>query len=338
MNIIRNQSLKSYNTFGIDVKADFFYELNSVQELNEISSSEVFQNEDLLIISGGSNLLLTKNFKGFVLKNNILGIELVKEDENDVFLKVGAGEDWHELVMYAVGNNWGGIENLSLIPGNAGTAPMQNIGAYGVELKDTFVCLEAFEIASGKVHSFTNNDCCFGYRESIFKNTHKGKYIITSITIKLSKKPLINIKYGDIKNELHKSNIANPSIRDVSNAVIKIRKSKLPDPNEIGNSGSFFKNPVITKAKLEQLLKTHPDIVKYPLDENKFKIAAGWLIEKAGWKGKTFDNYGVHKKQALVLVNYGGAKGNDINKLSELIIEDINAKFGIRLEKEVNVI
>ncbi len=338
MNFTTDLSLKSYNTFGINVNAKYFSEINSVSELVDISLSEIFKKEELLVISGGSNLLLTKNFDGLVLKNNILGIEIIKENENYVFLKVGAGEDWHQLVMYAVEKNWGGIENLSLIPGNSGTAPMQNIGAYGVELKDTFVSLEAFEIATGKSHSFSNDDCCFGYRESIFKNTHKGKYIITSITLKLSKKPTIMIDYGDIKNELNKLNINKASIKDVSNAVIKIRQSKLPDPKKIGNSGSFFKNPIISKSKLGLLLDNYPDIVNYPVDNDNFKIAAGWLIEKAGWKGKTFKNYGVHKKQALVLVNYGGAKGSEINKLSDSIIEDIYSKFGISLEKEVNVI
>jgi UDP-N-acetylmuramate dehydrogenase len=337
MNFIKDQSLKSYNTFGIDVNAKYFLEINSVSELTNISSSEIFKMEDLLIISGGSNLLLTKNFDGLVLKNNISGIEIINQDENHVLLKIGAGEDWHELVMYAVENNWGGIENLSLIPGNAGTAPMQNIGAYGSELKDTFISLEAFEISSGKSHTFSNEECCFGYRESIFKNSHKGKYIITSITLKLSKKPNINIAYGDIKNQLSRLNINEPTIKDVSNAIITIRQSKLPDPKKIGNSGSFFKNPIISKSELQVLLQSYPDVVKYPVN-NKFKIAAGWLIEKAGWKGKTFENYGVHKKQALVLVNYGGAKGNDINKLSNLIIKDIYTKFGVTLEKEVNII
>lgn len=337
MNFSKSKSLKSYNTFGIDVNAKYFLEINSISELTSVSNTEIFKNEKLLIISGGSNLLLTKNFDGLVIKNNISGINITNEDENEVVLNVGAGEDWHELVMFAVKNNWGGIENLSLIPGNAGTAPMQNIGAYGVELKDSFVSLEAFEISSGETHLFSNKDCRFGYRESIFKNTHKGKYIITSISLKLSKKPKINIDYGDIKNELSLLSIEKPTIKDVSNAIIKIRQSKLPDPKKIGNSGSFFKNPVISKSELEKLTLSYPDVVKYPVND-KFKIAAGWLIEKAGWKGKTFDNYGVHKKQALVLVNYGGAKGTDINNLSNQIIKAIQDKFGVTLEKEVNII
>jgi UDP-N-acetylmuramate dehydrogenase len=337
MNFSKAKSLKTYNTFGIDVNAKYFSEINSISELTDVSNSEIFKTENLLIISGGSNLLLTKNFDGLVIKNSISGIEITSEDENEVILNVGAGEDWHELVMYAVKNNWGGIENLSLIPGNAGTAPMQNIGAYGVELKDSFVCLKAFEISSGEIHTFSNKDCCFGYRESIFKNTHKGKYIITSISLRLSKKPKINIDYGDIKNELSLLSIEKPTIKNISDAVIKIRQSKLPDPKKIGNSGSFFKNPVISKSELKKLLQSYPDVVKYPVN-GKFKIAAGWLIEKAGWKGKTFNNYGVHKKQALVLVNYGGAKGTEINKLSNQIIQDIQNKFGITLEKEVNII
>ena len=337
MNFLKSKSLKSYNTFGIDVSAKYFSEINSISELTNVSNTEIFKNEKLLIISGGSNILLTKNFDGLVIKNNISGINITNENENEVILKVGAGEDWHELVMFTVKNKWGGIENLSLIPGNAGTAPMQNIGAYGVELKDSFVSLEAFVISSGETHIFSNKDCCFGYRESIFKNTHKGKYIITSISLKLSKKPKINIDYGDIKNELSLLSIEKPTIKDVSDAVIKIRQSKLPDPKKIGNSGSFFKNPVISKSELEKLIRSYPDVVKYPVND-KFKIAAGWLIEKAGWKGKTFNNYGVHKKQALVLVNYGGAKGTDINNLSNQIIKAIQDKFGVTLEKEVNII
>ena len=240
--------------------------------------------------------------------------------------------------MYCVDKGWGGIENLSLIPGNTGTAPMQNIGAYGVEIKETFLELEAFEIKTGKTIKFLKSDCHFGYRESIFKNEKKNEYVILNITLKLNKKPEINISYGDVIKILENNNIKNPTIKDVSNAIISIRKLKLPDPNKIGNCGSFFKNPIIEKNQLKIIQKKYPNIVYYKINESKVKIAAGWLIEKAGWKGKTFNNYGVHKNQALVLVNYGNAKGSEIYELSEKIIVDIYQKFQISLEREVNII
>jgi UDP-N-acetylmuramate dehydrogenase len=242
------------------------------------------------------------------------------------------------LVMYCVDNGWGGIENLSLIPGNTGTAPMQNIGAYGVEIKETFIELEALEISSGKIVKFNNSDCEFGYRESVFKNKMKNQYIILNITLELKKNPVLNINYGDVKAILESQNIKNPAIKEVSNAIISIRQSKLPDPKKIGNSGSFFKNPIVSLNQLELIKKKHPNVVNYEINENEFKIAAGWLIEIAGWKGKKYNNYGVHEKQALVLVNYGLANGMEIFELSEKIILDIKDKFGITLEREVNII
>ena len=292
----------------------------------------------MLILGGGSNILFTKDFDGLVILNNIKGKEIISQNQQSIFLKIGAGENWHELVMYCVDNGWGGIENLSLIPGNTGTAPMQNIGAYGVEIKETFLELEALEISSGKIVKFNNSDCEFGYRESVFKNKMKNQYIILNITLELKKNPVLNINYGDVKAILESQNIKNPAIKEVSNAIIRIRQSKLPDPKKIGNSGSFFKNPLVSLNQLELIRKNYPNVVNYEINENEFKIAAGWLIERAGWKGKKFNNYGVHEKQALVLVNYGLANGMEIFDLSEKIILDIKDKFGITLEREVNII
>lgn len=338
MNIIENYPLLKLNTFGVDVKAKYFVSTNTINELIEVTKTNVFKDLQLLILGGGSNILFTKDFDGLVILNNIKGKEIIDQNQKSIFLKIGAGENWHELVMYCVDNGWGGIENLSLIPGNTGTAPMQNIGAYGVEIKETFVELEALEISSGKIVKFNNSDCEFGYRESVFKNKMKNQYIILNITLELKKNPVININYGDVKAILETQNIKNPAIKEVSNAIISIRQSKLPDPKKIGNSGSFFKNPIVTLNQLELIKKKYPNVVNYEINENEFKIAAGWLIERAGWRGKKFNNYGVHEKQALVLVNYGLANGMEIFDLSEKIILDIKDKFGITLEREVNII
>jgi len=338
MNIIENYPLLKLNTFGIDVKAKYFTSINTINELIEVTKTNVFKDLELLILGGGSNILFTKDFDGLVILNNIKGKEIIEQNQQSIFLKIGAGENWHELVMYCVDNGWGGIENLSLIPGNTGTAPMQNIGAYGVEIKETFVELEALEISSGKIVKFNNSDCEFGYRESVFKNKMKNQYIILNITLELKKNPVLNINYGDVKAILESQNIKNPDIKEVSNAIISIRQSKLPDPKKIGNSGSFFKNPIVSLNLLELIKKKYPNVVNYEINENEFKIAAGWLIERAGWKGKKFNNYGVHEKQALVLVNYGLANGMEIFELSEKIILDIKDKFGIKLEREVNII
>ena len=338
MNIIENNPLLKLNTFGIDVKAKYFTSINTINELIEVTKTNVFKDLELLILGGGSNILFTKDFDGLVILNNIKGKEIISQNQQSIFLKIGAGENWHELVMYCVDNGWGGIENLSLIPGNTGTAPMQNIGAYGVEIKETFVELEALEISSGKIVKFNNSDCEFGYRESVFKNKMKNQYIILNITLELKKNPVLNINYGDVKAILESQNIKNPDIKEVSNAIISIRQSKLPDPKKIGNSGSFFKNPIVSLNLLELIKKKYPNVVYYEINENEFKIAAGWLIERAGWKGKKFNNYGVHEKQALVLVNYGLANGMEIFELSEKIILDIKDKFGIKLEREVNII
>ena len=338
MNIIENYPLLKLNTFGVDVKAKYFTSINTINELIELTKTNVFKDLELLILGGGSNILFTKDFDGLVILNNIKGKEIIDQNQQSIFLKIGAGENWHELVMYCVENGWGGIENLSLIPGNTGTAPMQNIGAYGVEIKETFIELEALEISSGKIVKFNNSDCEFGYRESVFKNKMKNQYIILNITLELKKNPVLNINYGDVKAILESQNIKNPAIKEVSNAIISIRQSKLPDPKKIGNSGSFFKNPIVSLNQLELIKKKYPNVVNYEINENEFKIAAGWLIERAGWKGKKFNNYGIHEKQALVLVNYGLANGMEIFELSEKIILDIKDKFGITLEREVNII
>ncbi len=337
MDIIKNKSLKSYNTFGIDCNSSFFARINTLKDLEELYQHPLFKSQKKLILGGGSNILFTSNYEGLVIKNEIKGIEIKKETNDVVEVQIGAGMNWHEFVTYAVNNKWGGVENMSLIPGNCGTAPMQNIGAYGVEIKDTFISLNAYEIETGETVSFDRKKCDFGYRESVFKNDLKDQYIILDITLRLQKKPILNTKYGDINNILIKNNISKPTIKDVSNAVIEIRTSKLPNPKEIGNAGSFFKNPIIQQDQFEELKTKFPEIVSYPVNENQVKLAAGWLIEKAGWKGKDFGNFGVHKKQSLVLVNYNNASGKEIFDLSQDILEDVYQKFQVKLEREVNI-
>ena len=335
MNIEENISLKNYNTFGIDVTAKRFISIDSVYQLQELLKVE----KDIFLISGGSNMLLTKDIEKLVVHIDIKGVSIDHENENEVFLTVNAGENWHEFVLWCVDNNYGGLENLSLIPGNVGTCPIQNIGAYGVEVKDTITKVETLHIETSKLVQFSNEECKFGYRNSIFKNEVKGKYIITSVSFKLTKQNHnFNTSYGAIEAELASKNITKPNLKNISDAVIAIRKSKLPDPKEIGNSGSFFKNPVITKAHFLTLQKTYPEIPSYIISENQVKVPAGWLIEKAGFKGKRFGDFGVHKKQALVLVNYNNATGKDIYNLAETILKEIKSKFDIKLEIEVNVI
>ena len=339
MSIIQqNISLKNYNTFGIDVSAKLFGQFTNVEELQNIITDKNYQQEHLLIIGGGSNILFTKNVDGLALHNQITGIEVVEEDAKSVVLAGGSGIVWHDFVLHAINLNLGGIENMSLIPGSLGASPMQNIGAYGVEVKDRFEWLEAYHIESGEIQRFNNSACEFGYRESIFKRKKKGQYIITKVAFRLTKKHELNTSYGAIEQELETLNITEPTIKDVSNAVIKIRESKLPDPKKIGNSGSFFKNPIIDSASFEDIKAKFPKIVSYPASSGKMKIAAGWLIDQAGWKGKTIGSYGVHKNQALVLVNYGGSSGSDIYNLSEEIIKSIKEKYGIDLEREVNIL
>jgi UDP-N-acetylmuramate dehydrogenase len=293
---------------------------------------------EILVLGGGSNVLLTKDFEGMVVKMNLRGIERVNETEEHIFIKANSGENWHEFVLYCVEKGYGGVENLSLIPGCIGAAPMQNIGAYGVEVKDVIEAVEAVEITTGIKTSFSNAECKFGYRESIFKNEAKGKYIITSVTYKLSKKPQLNISYGAIKDVLQEKGIDTPNLKDVSDAVIAIRSSKLPDPKVLGNSGSFFKNPEIDSAIYEQLKASYPTIPGYPTFSNQIKVPAGWLIEQCGWKGKRVGNTGAHKDQALVLVNYGNATGNEIYKVALEIQQSVMDKFGIHIIPEVNII
>ncbi|MFY7667727.1 MAG: UDP-N-acetylmuramate dehydrogenase [Crocinitomicaceae bacterium] len=336
--MLRNDiSLKPFNTFGIEVNANRFGTFSSIEELKSLLSQRE-ANEPLLILGGGSNLLLTKPFEGLVLKNEIKGFKVISENQQEVVIESGAGEVWHQLVMNCIENGYAGLENLSLIPGSVGASPMQNIGAYGVEIKDNFEYLDAFEISTGELKRFKKEDCQFGYRESVFKNIYKDQFVICSVAFRLSKNPKINTSYGAIESELQKMGITSPTIRDVSNAVIAIRQSKLPDPDVLGNAGSFFKNPVIDESLVEKIKATYPDVPNYPAESGKRKLAAGWLIETSGWKGKVVQTCGVHKLQALVLVNYGGSTGKQVYDLSTAIIEDVNEKFGVRLEREVNIL
>ncbi|WP_299011471.1 UDP-N-acetylmuramate dehydrogenase [uncultured Tenacibaculum sp.] len=335
MNIKENISLKEYNTFGIDVNAKRFVSITSVYQLQQLLKEE----KNLFLISGGSNMLLTKDIENLVVHIDIKGISIDRENPNNIHLTVNAGENWHEFVLWCVSQNYGGLENLSLIPGNVGTCPIQNIGAYGVEVKDTITKVEAIEIQTGKLVSFSAEECQFGYRNSIFKNEAKGKYILTSVSFKLTKNNhKLNTSYGAIESELSSKDITNPTIKDVSDAVIAIRQSKLPDPKKIGNSGSFFKNPVISKEHFETLQKKHPNIPSYIISDTEIKVPAGWLIEQSGFKGKRFGDYGVHEKQALVLVNYGDASGKEIYELAQKIQHTIKDTFDINLEIEVNII
>ncbi|MDB3905164.1 UDP-N-acetylmuramate dehydrogenase [Crocinitomicaceae bacterium] len=330
-------SLKTSNTFGIDASAKLFAIIRDEKEIKTVLDSN--ENESIFILGGGSNVLFTKNFDGLVIKNEILGFKTIEENKDFAIIESGAGEVWHEFVMKCIHENLGGIENLSLIPGNVGASPMQNIGAYGVEIKDVFEYLDAYHIQDKKMRRFNAQECKFGYRESVFKNDLKGQYIICKVAFRLTKTHTLKTSYGAIENELRTMNISNPSIKDVSDAVIKIRRSKLPDPKQIGNAGSFFKNPIVSIELLNEIQLKYADIPNYPASQNKAKLAAGWLIEQAGWKGRTYDNrYGVHKLQALVLVNYKNTMGDEILKLSALIIEDVKAKFNVTLEREVNIL
>lgn len=338
MEIISNFSLKALNTFGIESFAKLFVKVNSVEQINELLDSTNFKNNHHLILGGGSNLLLTKNVDGLVIKNELQGIEVVNENDSSVFVKCAAGVIWHELVLWCINKNYGGIENLALIPGCTGASPMQNIGAYGVEIKDTVYELEAIELATGNLKKFTKSDCEFGYRESVFKRQFKNQYIITSVTFQLSKNPTFQIEYGAIKHELDLMNVSELNIKAIAQAVINIRSSKLPNPKEIGNAGSFFKNPEVSEIEFQRLKNEFSNIVAYPLENKKYKLAAGWLIEQSGLKGYRKGDAGVHKLQALVLVNYGNATGNQIFDLSTHVLQTVKNKFGVELEREVNII
>ena len=339
MKIQGNVSLKPYNTFGIDANAKYFSAFSNVGELKELLNNSQLQTPNpKLILGGGSNILLTKNFDGLVLKNEIKRIEVVKEDEEYIYMKVGAGENWHQFVMHCVKNNYAGVENLSLIPGNVGASPMQNIGAYGVEIKDVFYGLEAFHLHDKTTVKFSLNDCAFGYRESVFKNKYKGQFVITSVVYRLNKVPKFTTSYGAIQHELEKMGVKELSIAAISQAVINIRSSKLPDPKEVGNAGSFFKNPQILKHELHELERIHTNVPSFSVDADHVKIPAGWLIEQCGWKGYRKGDAGCYPKQALVLVNYGNASGSEIFALSEEILQSVKSKFSIELEREVNII
>lgn len=337
MEILSNFSLKNHNTFGIDAKASKFVAVATIEELKEVLIT--YPNEKKFILGGGSNMLLTKDIEALVIHVDLKGKKIVQSDDDFVWVEAQAGENWHEFVLWTIDQDFGGLENMSLIPGNVGTTPVQNIGAYGAEIKDTFVSCQALHITDLEVNTFTNSACHFGYRESIFKNEVKDQYIITSVVFKLTKRNhKINVSYGDILSELNKKNIEQPTLKDVSNAVIAIRQSKLPDPKELGNSGSFFKNPIILKSDFEKIQKKFPEIRFYTVSETEVKVPAGWLIEQAGFKGKRFGDAGVHKNQALVLVNYGNATGQEIVALAKNIQKTILDTFGIAIEAEVNIV
>lgn len=337
MQIQNNFSLKKYNTFGIEAKAKQFVAVHSVEELKQILAT--YKTNAKFILGGGSNMLLTQDINALVIHVDLKGKKIIKEDDDYVWVESQAGEVWHEFVLWSIDHNLGGLENMSLIPGNVGTTPVQNIGAYGTEIKDTFVSCNTVDIATQELVTFTKAECKFGYRESIFKQEAKDKYVITSVVFKLTKRNhKINTAYGDITKELEKNNIVTPNLKEVSNAVIAIRKSKLPDPKELGNSGSFFKNPIIPKELYEKAHAQFPDMPHYVVSETEVKVPAGWLIEQAGFKGKRFGDAGIHKNQALVLVNYGNATGQEIFAVSKDIQATVLNKFGIAIEAEVNVI
>ncbi|HEY8688507.1 MAG TPA: UDP-N-acetylmuramate dehydrogenase [Chitinophagaceae bacterium] len=336
MQVQLNYPLKKYNTFSIDTDAKYFAAFTSVEDLTLLITNYASHNS--LILGGGSNLLFTKNYDGLVLKNEIKGIHTVHEDEDHIYVKAGAGENWHWFVLHCIKNNFSGVENLSLIPGNIGASPMQNIGAYGVEIKNVFHSLEAFHLKEKRILNFTLNDCGFGYRESVFKKKYKDQFVILTVTYRLDKKPQYNISYGAIKEELEKMNMKELSIQAISQAVINIRSSKLPDPNVIGNAGSFFKNPEVSEDNFKILKTKFENIIGFSLENGNVKLTAAWLIEQCGWKGYRRGDAGCHEKQALVLVNYGNASGEEICDLSEEIKKSVKEKFDVDLEREVNII
>jgi len=337
MEVLHQVSLKPYSTFGIEALA---HKLIRVQSVNEfMQAMEHKADMPMLILGGGSNILFTGDFPGLVIKNEIPGLDFEAESDDFVIVKAGAGLTWHTFVRHCIGQNWGGLENLSLIPGKVGAAPMQNIGAYGVEIKDCFHSLEALNLETGEINVFDAKECRFGYRESTFKHERKNQFAIVSVSFRLSRRNhQLHTDYGAIRDELRNCGISQPGLRDISDAVIRIRQSKLPDPTQIGNAGSFFKNPVVSLDLFESIRQNYPDVVNYPVSDDSVKLAAGWLIEKAGWKGYRKGDAGVHAKQALVLVNYGSAKGSDLVQLSEDIMRSVYDAFGVQLEREVNIV
>ncbi|MGO4822454.1 MULTISPECIES: UDP-N-acetylmuramate dehydrogenase [unclassified Flavobacterium] len=337
MEIQNDFSLKNYNTFRIEAKAKQFVAVHTLSELKTVL--EEHKATPKFVLGGGSNMLLTKDINALVIHIDLKGKKIIQEDEEYVWVESQAGENWHEFVLWTIEHDFGGLENMSLIPGNVGTTPVQNIGAYGAEIKDTFISCEAINIQNQEIKSFTNEECHFGYRESIFKNEVKDQFIITSVVYKLTKKNhTIRISYGDITSELAKNNVTNPTLKEVSNAVTAIRKSKLPDPKDLGNSGSFFKNPIIKKSEFERIHKKFPEMKFYEISATEVKVPAGWLIEQTGLKGKRFGDAGVHINQALVLVNYGNATGQEILDVSKHVQDTVYKTFGIKIEAEVNVI
>lgn len=339
MVVKENVDLLPFNTFHISATARYFTSISTIREAQDLFKSDIFRKNKTLILGGGSNMLLTKDFDGLVIRNEVRGIEVISEDNDTIGLKVGSGENWHDFVMYCVERNYGGVENLSLIPGTVGAAPMQNIGAYGVEVKDVIRNVEAINLQTSDVDNFSNAECHFGYRESVFKHELKNKYFISSITLSLTKRNhRFNTSYGAIAEVLREKHNNEVSVRTISESVIHIRQTKLPDPKVIGNAGSFFKNPTIDKNQFDQLKEKHPGIPSFPGENGLIKVPAAWLIEQCGWKGKTFDNIGVHKLQALVLVNYGGGEGGKIWELAMNIQSSVREKFNVSLHPEVNVI
>lgn len=335
----QNFSLKPFNTFGVDTNAHYFTEVSSIEELKGAIRFSISQSLPLLFLGGGSNILLTKDFEGLAVKLNFRGMSEKDLDDNHILISAQAGENWHEFVRYCLDKNYGGLENLSLIPGNVGTSPMQNIGAYGTEIKDVFVSCTVLNMETLDIETFDIEKCRFGYRDSIFKQEGKGKYVILDVTFKLTKKNhVIKTEYGAILSELEKMGIENPTIQDISNAVIHIRQSKLPDPKITGNAGSFFKNPTIPLIQFENLKEKFENIQGYP-NGDQVKVPAGWLIEQCGWKGKQIGNVASHQLQSLVIINATGkATGKEIFDFSTEIINSVQKRFGIELEREVNII
>jgi UDP-N-acetylmuramate dehydrogenase len=340
MTISQQVSLKPYNSFGIAATARAFASFSSQDQLESLllQAAAAGGKQQPFILGGGSNILLTSDIDRIVLKNDIRGIEKIAEDDEFVYVKAGAGENWHQFVLYCISQQWAGVENLSLIPGNIGASPMQNIGAYGVEIKDVFHELEAFHLQEKTMTRFTLPDCRFGYRESVFKGKYKDQFAILTVTYRLNKVPVFKTSYGAITQELEQAGVTELSIKAISDAVVRIRSSKLPDPALIGNAGSFFKNPQVSAENFEVLKRQFPDIIAFPLDDGSVKLAAGWLIEQCGWKGYRKGDAGCHARQALVLVNYGHASGQEIYDLSTAVLESVQAKFGVLLEREVNII
>ncbi len=331
-------NLKPYTTFGIEAFCRYFAEINSADDFRKLVHSDLYRAQPRLVIGGGSNMLLTRNFEGLVIKNNLKGISVVSQTDAEVLVTAAAGENWHELVMYCIDHNYAGLENLSLIPGCVGASPMQNIGAYGVEIKEVFEELEAYAMSNGEKRIFKKEECAFGYRESVFKHQYKNQYLIASVTFRLKKQAQLNTTYGAINAELEAMHIAQPTIRDVSNAVIHIRQSKLPDPKVTGNAGSFFKNPEVSASVYRQLKEKFEGLVAYPLANGDYKLAAGWLIEQCGLKGFEMNGAAVHSKQALVLINKNNCTGQAVYELSAHVLKKVFDTFGVTLEREVNII